>query len=144
MELRGSKKRAVWLWWAIDRAAGQVLGWALGDRDTRAARALGAQLPGGPALTYCTDHWQCYSAIFPPKQHIKSKAHTCQIESMNNRLRCYLARLRRKTHCYSKSVTNLRDSLLFIFERRLGCRLKPAQGSIQCDRLWDEPVSIPV
>jgi IS1 family transposase len=63
----------------------------------------------------------CYSAIFNPSQHLKGKAHTYTIESMNNRLRCYLARLRRKTHCYLKSVDNLRDSLLFVFQCRLQC-----------------------
>ena len=34
------------------------------------------------------------------------------IESCNNRIRVYLARLRRKTHCYSKSLTNLTASIL--------------------------------
>jgi hypothetical protein len=63
---------------------------------------------------------------------------------MNNRLRCYLARLRRKTHCYSKSLENLKASLLFVFERRLGCKLRPATGAIECERLWEKPVSIPV
>ena len=42
---------------------------------------------------------------------------------MNNRLRCYLARLRRKTHCYSKCLASLHDSLLFIFARKFGMRL---------------------
>lgn len=97
-------------------------------RGTRAARALGAQLPQGPAVTLCTDHWQCCNAIFAPAQHIKSKARTCQIESMNNRLRFYLARLRRKTHCYSKSVTNFRDSLLLISELRLAANSNPPRA----------------
>ena len=63
---------------------------------------------------------------------------------MNNQLRCYLARLRRKTHCYSKSARNLRDSLLFVFQRRLGCPLQAACGAIVNQRVWDEAVSIPV
>jgi len=63
---------------------------------------------------------------------------------MNNRLRCYLARLRRKTHCYSKSINNLRDSLLFIFNRKLNCPLKPLDGWAVNYRLWDSPIAIPV
>jgi len=31
----------------------------------------------------------------------------------NNRLRVYLARLRRKTHCYTKKLANLAASILF-------------------------------
>ncbi|MBK6748366.1 MAG: IS1 family transposase [Ottowia sp.] len=88
------QKRPIWLWWAIDRTSCRILGWALGDRDTRAARALGAQIPQGPHIQYCTDHWRCYAAIFPAGQHTQGKAHTHIIESMNNKLRCYLARLR--------------------------------------------------
>jgi hypothetical protein len=49
---------------------------------------------------------------------------------MNNRLRCYLARLRRKTHCYTKSVVNLRDSLLFVFARRLA--LPTYRANLHC------------
>jgi len=144
VELCGSKKNTVWLWWAIDRATRSVLGWALGDRDTRAAQALGAQVPCGDHIRYYTDYWQSYCAIFPAERHTRGKAHTHHIESMNNKLRNYLARLRRKTHCYSKSIINLRDSLLFIFQRKFGCKLQPAQGAVICERLWGEVISIPV
>ena len=63
---------------------------------------------------------------------------------MNNRLRCYLAALRRRTHCYSKSAANLRDSILFVWQRKFGQSLEPATGSIQCERLWGKSISIPV
>ena len=63
---------------------------------------------------------------------------------MNNRLRCHLARLRRKTHCYSKSVDNLRDPLLFIFHRCLDCELIAQTSTITCPRLLEDDVSIPV
>lgn len=85
-----------------------------------------------------------YDSIFDKNQHLKGKARTYTIESMNNRLRCYLARLRRKTHCYSKSAANLRDSLLFIFQRRLKCALTPQTRTIICPRLWEDDVSIPI
>ena len=63
---------------------------------------------------------------------------------MNNRLRCYLARLRRKTHCYSKSAVNLRDSLLFVFKRKLAQLLQPATGAVECIRLGEDSISIPI
>ena len=144
MELRGFQKTAIWLWWAVDRTTRSVLGWVLGDRDARAARALGAQIPRGPHIQYRTDHYQCYNAIFPSPQHVHSKAQTHIIESMNNKLRCYLARLRRKTHCYSKSANNLRDSLLFIFRRKFNAQLQPSTGWVLCERLWSSDISIPV
>jgi insertion element IS1 protein InsB len=144
VELCGFKKTAIWLWWAIDRTTRRVLGWVLGDRDTRAAQALGAQIPSSPHIQYTSDHYRCYNAIFPKEQHIQSKAQTHIIESMNNKLRCYLARLRRKSHCYSKSADNLRDSLLFIFQRKFNARLAPSSAFVVCSRLWDEDISIPV
>lgn len=144
MDLRWRKKSAIWLWWAVDRTAKRVLGWVLGDRDTPAAQALGAQIPRSPSITYATDEYKCYNHIFNPEQHLKGKAHTYTIESMNNRLRCYLARLRRKTHCYSKSVGNLRDSLLFVFQRRIKCPLVSQVSTIICPRLWEDDVSIPI
>ena len=144
MDLRGTKKRAIWLWWAVDRATQRVLGWVLGDRDTPAAQALGAQIPRSTSITYATDQYPCYNHIFRRAKLIKGKAYTHTIESMNNRLRCYLARLHRKTHCYSKSANNLRDSLLFIFQRRIKCSLADQTDCITCPRLWDESVSIPI
>lgn len=63
---------------------------------------------------------------------------------MNNKLRCYLARLRRKTHCYSKSVDNLKDSLLFIFQRKFNMQLQPSTAQVVCARLWDADISIPI
>ena len=144
MELCRGKKRAVWLWWAVDRATQRVLGWALGDRDTPAAQALGAQIPRSTSITYASDEFPCYGAIFDKERHLQGKAHTYTIESMNNRLRCHLARLRRKTHCYSKCVENLRDSLLFVFHRCLGCELVPQSSTIICPRLWEDDVSIPI
>jgi len=116
----------------------------LGDRDTPAAQALGAQIPRSTSITYASDEYKCYNHIFDKSQHLKGKAHTYTIESMNNRLRCYLARLRRKTHCYSKSVQNLRDSLLFVFGRRIKCQLVAQTSSIICPRLWEDDVSIPI
>jgi IS1 family transposase len=47
------------------------------------------------------------------REDVQGKAHTFPIESHNNRLRCCLARLRRKTHCYTKKLANLAASILF-------------------------------
>ena len=113
MDLCRPKKTACWLWWAVDRATKQVCGWTLGDRGTETARRLAAQLPHADHITFCTDFWHPYGLVFAGRRHRQGKAHTFTIESHNNRLRVYLARLRRKTHCYTKKLANLAASILF-------------------------------
>ena len=113
VDLRGAKKTACWLWWAIDRATKKVCGWTLGDRGTQTAGRLDAQLPHAGHITFGTDFWHPYGLIFSAHRHLQGKAHTFTIESHNNRIRVYLARLRRKTHCSSKKLANLAASILF-------------------------------
>jgi hypothetical protein len=61
-------------------------------------------------------------------------------------MRHYLARLKRKTHSYSKSLQNLADSILFIFARKLMCTLttQTSPQYITCRALWIGDVSIPI
>jgi IS1 family transposase len=101
------------LGWAIDRVTKKICGWALGDRDTETARRLDAQLPHASHITFCTDFWHPDGLIFAQHRHLQGKAHTFTIESHYNRLRVYLARRRRKTHCYTKKLANLAASILF-------------------------------
>ena len=132
MDLCGEKKEACWLWWAVDRASKRVLGWTLGDRGTATAQRLDAQLPHAAHLIFATDFWHPYGKIFGQDHHVQGKAHTFTIESLNNRIRCYLARLKRRTHSYSKSKENLAASILFFIIKKCGGELVP------------EPISIPV
>ena len=74
--------------------------------------------------------------LFEQEKRQTGKAYTFTIESMNNQLRCHLARLKRRTHSYSKSAANLRDSLLFVFQRRFGCALTAQTGLAVCKRIW--------
>ena len=105
---------------------------------------LQSQLPEGAHIQFCTDHHRPYLTILADRQHQVGKAHTHHIESMNNKLRCYLARLRRKTHSYSKSAKALMDSLLFVWGRKFGARLQPQTGTITSHRLWDPNIEIPI
>jgi len=114
----GKRNEARWLWWAIDRSSKRVCGWALGDRSTQTAERLDAQLPHAEHITFCTDFWRPYELIFQTQRHLQGKTHTFTIESWNNRIRIYLARLRRRTHCYSKSSKNLAASILLFLLRK--------------------------
>ncbi len=50
-----------------------------------------------------TDYWQPYEHFVPAGWHTQSKAETYAVEGYNSLLRHSLARLKRKTKCYSKS-----------------------------------------
>ena len=128
MDVCVEKKEACWLWWAVDRVTKRILGWALGDRSADTAQRLDAQLPHGNHLTFATDFWRPYGVIFAKHRHVQGKAHTFTIESCNNRLRVYLARLRRKTHCYSKSLENLASSILLYLIRKCGAETVSIPG----------------
>ena len=65
--------------------------------------------------TYMTDYWKGYSEIIPKRMHIQSKAETYTVEGYNSLLRHYLARLKRRTKCYSKSAEMLWYSLKLLF-----------------------------
>jgi hypothetical protein len=49
---------------------------------------------------------------------------------LNNRIRCYLARLKRRTHSYSKSKENLAASILFFIVNKCGGELVSKSRSI--------------
>jgi IS1 family transposase len=107
------KKEACWLWWAIDRASQPVWGWTLGNRGTETAERLAAQRPYAPHVKFATDFWHPYAKIFCGQNHVQGQADTFTIESLNNRLRCPLARRKRRTHNDSNAKENLAASSLF-------------------------------
>jgi insertion element IS1 protein InsB len=64
-----------------------------------------------------TDYWRPYEAFVPPAQHAQSKAETYTIEGYNSLFRHFLARLRRKSKCYSKSKKMLEHSVRLLMAR---------------------------
>ena len=87
----------------MDSTVGKVLGFACGSRSTKTARELFKQLKGLPTMGYGTDFLKTYGQLTPTAFHHQGKTFTTQIELLNCRLRHYLARLHRRTLCYSKS-----------------------------------------
>lgn len=64
-----------------------------------------------------TDHWAAYQEFVPHDQHIQSKAETYTVEGYNSLFRHFLARLRRKTKCYSKSAKMLYYSVRLLMAK---------------------------
>ena len=58
-----------------------------------------------------TDYWRPYEEFVPGAQDIQSKAETFTVEGYNSLFRHFLARLRRKTKCYSKCKKMLEYSV---------------------------------
>lgn len=94
------------------------MAWVIGDAlSTRGFANGGQSLRSGKTFEllwkivscwqcyfYVTDGWKVYPCFIEPGDHIVSKTYMTRVEGENTRLRHYLARLHRKTLCYSKSV----------------------------------------
>ncbi len=65
-----------------------------------------------------TDYWRAYAEFLPPKIHTRSKAETYTVEGYNSIFRHFLARLRRKSKCYTKSLEMLKYSVLLLMKYR--------------------------
>jgi len=65
-----------------------------------------------------SDYWKPYENIVPKEKHVQSKAETFTVEGYNSLFRHFLARMRRKSKCYSKSVKMLELSVLLLMAYR--------------------------
>ena len=65
-----------------------------------------------------TDKWKPYEHFIPKLKHIQSKSETYTVEGYNSLFRHFLARLRRKTKCYSKSLRMLKYSVMLLMLKR--------------------------
>ncbi len=64
-----------------------------------------------------TDYWDPYEHVVPAEQHIQSKAETFTVEGYNSLFRHFLARLRRKTKCYSQRETMVKYSVMLLMAK---------------------------
>jgi IS1 family transposase len=85
----------------------------LGSRGTETGKKLWKKVKdklnaNGKVMT---DNWKLYAEFIPQDKHVQSKAETYTVEGYNSLFRHYLARLRRKTKCYTKSIEMLKYSL---------------------------------
>jgi IS1 family transposase len=121
----GSKKNKIWLWTAVDHFKAGILGWVLGDHSAKTFAPLWTIVAAWRCYFYVTDGWPVYPGFIADEDHIVSKTYMTRVEGENTRLRHYLARLHRKTLCYSKSEEMLKYSIRLL---------------IHYLRFWDVPI----
>jgi insertion element IS1 protein InsB len=102
----GSKKNKTWLWTAVNHFNPGILAWVLGDHSSETFKPLWAIVKQWKSYFYVTDGWKVYPNFIPNGDQIVSKTYMTRVENENTRLRHYLARLHRKTLCYSRVSRN--------------------------------------
>ncbi|OAV65389.1 IS1 transposase [Bacteroidales bacterium Barb4] len=65
-----------------------------------------------------TDYRKSYDHFIPEEKHVGTKAGTFTVEGYNSLFRHFLARMRRKSKCYSKSKEMLELSFLLLMKYR--------------------------
>jgi IS1 family transposase len=92
----------------------------MGSRGTKTGKKLWQRIKDKVGGKVCTDYWKAYGEFVPDQQHAASKAETYTVEGYNSLFRHYLARLRRKTKCYTKAEYMLKYSVLLLMAKRNG------------------------
>lgn len=83
----------------------------MGDRSANTFKQLWNQVSKWQSYFYVTDGYKVYPMFVNQGEQIVSKTYMTRVEGENTRVRHYLARLHRKTLCYSKSADMLRYSI---------------------------------
>ena len=98
---------------AVDRNGRRYHDFVLGSRGTETGSILWNRIEKDrdKSVIY-TDYWKAYSEFLPSERHKKTKAKTFTVEGYNSILRHFIARLRRKTKCYSKSIEMLKYTFI--------------------------------
>jgi IS1 family transposase len=107
----GKKQNKLWIWTAVDHFAAGILAWVVGDHSAATFRSLWDGISIWQCYFWVSDGNPVYPGFIPAGDQIVSKTYMIRVEGENTRLRHYLARLHRKTLCYSKSVKMLKHSL---------------------------------
>ena len=101
----------------------------MGDHSAKTFEPLWKLVGSWKCYFYVTDGWPVYPMFIPDGDQIICKTYMTRVEGENTRLRHYLARLHRKTLCYSKSKEMLAYSVKLL---------------IHYLKFWDIPVPISV
>lgn len=103
----------------VDRATRCITAWRVVEQATEAVVQDMLDDPG-QAARYYSDQFPGYSSVtyLPSQRHdaLPNKSQTYTVEGVNADLRHYLARLRRRSRCFSRSLQALRAAVkLFVY-----------------------------
>jgi insertion element IS1 protein InsB len=104
------------LWTAVNHFCNDILAWVLGDHSAETFQPLWNVVCLWQCYFSVTDGWPVYGSFIDSGNHIISKTYMTRVEGENTRLRHYLARLHRKTLCYSKPVDMLKYSIRLLLD----------------------------
>ena len=102
----------------VERKTSCIIGWSV--QAERTQTDLQAMLDASPqAVWYYSDLFATYKTLlYTPGKHtpMPDKSETYRVEGMNAELRHYLARLVRRSRCFSRCIHALRRAIrLFVF-----------------------------
>lgn len=120
----GNKKKKRWLWLAVCRESRRILDFQLGGRGKATLQKLLYKIQPVECKKYYTDRHGPFKSVFPAHKHHSVPGNTNTIEGINSAVRHYLARFRRRSKCYSKSLVMVEASirlLMYKFDRRYQC-----------------------
>ena len=107
----GNKNNKLWIWTVVNHQKKGIILWNVGDRSHESFEPIWQIIKCWHSFWYVTDGWKVYPMYIHSEDHLVSKTYVTRVEGENTRLRHYLARLHRKTLCYSKSILLLKYSL---------------------------------
>ena len=114
------QKNYIWIWIAIDRYGKRFVNFVLGKRNRVTCKKLWEKIEGKSITQIMTDFWEAYVGVVPKEKHTQWKEETYTIEGYNSLFRHFLARMRRRTKCYTKSLKMLEYSFLLLMLKRNG------------------------
>lgn len=124
----GNKKNKLWIWTVVNHKQKGILLWNIGDRSHETFEPIWQVIKCWQSFWYVTDGWKVYPMYIQPEDHLVCKTYMTRVEGENTRLRhcargahrhckamsnrhTSIARLHRKTLCYSKSTLLLKYSI---------------------------------
>ena len=111
------KKNYCWIWIAVDRNGKRFIECVFGSRDTETGKNLWEKIKNKQIGNVMTDYWVPYEKFIPEQKHVQSKKETFTVEGYNSLFRHFLARLRRKSKCYTKKLEMLIYSVILLMTK---------------------------
>ena len=100
------QKKLLWIWIAVDKYGKRFINFVIGDRGNETAEKFWDEIKQYEMKCITSDYWRPYESIIPAEHYMQSKKETFTVEEYNSLLRHFLARMRRKSKCYSKKIEN--------------------------------------